>query len=349
MSVLDRYLFKEFIGYWYGITSILLLILLSQNLILILAEAIQGVVDSKVIVPLFITNVFQFAVTLIPLGLFLGIMMGMGRLYHESEMAAALACGLSPKAMLKPAFYVGLLGALLVTLFGFFITPWGAGIEQRIVEKQQARQEIDKLEAGKFNLSNNGQTVVFIQNKKDQQIEQVFIKTESEDGEVVELANSAEIQTPFDNKQKYFLFHQGKIYNFSEGEIRLTEYQQHGIRMVPQQIKHASNKMTAKTMSELLESKNLRDISELHWRIALPISAILLALIAVPLSHTAPRKGRYGKLVLGILVYVSYVNLLIFARKMIEKGTIPSEWGMWWLHILSFMLLAFLIYRRQKR
>jgi lipopolysaccharide export system permease protein len=349
MSILDKYLLKEFLRNWYGITSILLLILISDNLAGSLALAIKGVIDSSVVLPLFIANAFQFSVALIPLGLFLGIMLGMGRLYHDSEMASAYACGLSPKQLLRPAFFVGVIGFLIVSILAFSVAPWAARTQSNIIEKQSAKQEIDKIEAGRFNLSKDNKTVIFAETKQGAKLESVFVKSRSKDDEVgLEFSQTVNIAKRFEDQYKYFIFETGSAYNDSDDEISITSYKEHGVLLESKITKHKRVKVAGISTMELINSTSLEKRAELHWRMAVSISTIMLAMLALPLSHTAPRKGRYSRLVVALFVYLIYVNLLIFAQKLMENGTVPDWVGMWWVHILCFSLVFYLNWKRQK-
>jgi len=58
----------------------------------------------------------------------------------------------------------------------------------------------------------------------------------------------------------------------------------------------------------------------------------VLALLAVPLSRTSPREGRYARLGIALFVYLIYANLLSIARVWVERGIITDAVGMWWVH-----------------
>jgi lipopolysaccharide export system permease protein len=57
----------------------------------------------------------------------------------------------------------------------------------------------------------------------------------------------------------------------------------------------------------------------------------------VPLSRSQPRQGRYGRLAVGLLVFIIYFNLLSAGKAWIEKGSMPVAAGLWWVHALMLM------------
>jgi len=93
-------------------------------------------------------------------------------------------------------------------------------------------------------------------------------------------------------------------------------------------------------LSELIKSDEPEHIAELQWRISVPLSTLLLALLAVPLSRSRPRAGRYGRIAVGLLVFIIYLNMLNAAKAWIEQGSLSPLLGLWWVHgcVLLFTL-----------
>lgn len=90
----------------------------------------------------------------------------------------------------------------------------------------------------------------------------------------------------------------------------------------------------------LLGSNQSHDIAELQWRLSRPVAAVLLALIAVPLSRASPRQGRGEKSFTAALVFAIYYNLSGLARTWVEQGAVPAFPGIWWLHILMLIIVV---------
>jgi lipopolysaccharide export system permease protein len=68
-------------------------------------------------------------------------------------------------------------------------------------------------------------------------------------------------------------------------------------------------------------------------------------MMALPLSQTAPRGGRYSQLALGILLYLVYSNLLGVGQAWISKGIVPYWIGTSWVHVLAGITLYILLRR----
>ena len=98
----------------------------------------------------------------------------------------------------------------------------------------------------------------------------------------------------------------------------------------------------------LWKSKKNKHRIEFHWRIAMPVVMVVLALLAVPLSYIAPRQGRYGKVGAALLVFIVYLNLMAFTRAQLDDRALPIELNFWWVHFPFLLLALGLIYRRNR-
>ena len=125
-----------------------------------------------------------------------------------------------------------------------------------------------------------------------------------------------------------------------------TRFARHGIRLPATEQTSRELENSAMTLTELINSNDLQSIAELQWRFSIPLAALLLALLAIPLSYTSPRQGRYSKIALAILIYVPYANLLVLSRKWVAAGTIPPAIGLLWVHLLVVVLIVFLTIKR---
>src|SRR6202034_4829316 len=104
----------------------------------------------------------------------------------------------------------------------------------------------------------------------------------------------------------------------------------------------------AKPTRELLGSDAPSDIAQLQFRISTPLMALVLTLIAVPLSRLRPRQGRYARVGFAIVVYFVYSQLLSAAKVWLEKGELSPAIGVWWVHILLLAFGTYLVLREAR-
>ena len=97
------------------------------------------------------------------------------------------------------------------------------------------------------------------------------------------------------------------------------------------------------TSNELLNSNNISDKAELHWRLASPISVLILSFLASTLISISPRQSNYAQLGIGILIYMIYINFLTLGKVWMEREILPSWIGLWPVHLTlaTFSLILF--------
>jgi len=94
---------------------------------------------------------------------------------------------------------------------------------------------------------------------------------------------------------------------------------------------------------ELIRNPINTNLSELLWRIGIPISALILAVLAIPLSFVNPRAGRSINLLFALLIYVVYSNLISLSQARVAQDRLQFGIGVWLVHgaMLALLLLMF--------
>ena len=355
LNILDRYIFREISLTWFTVTTVLLVIMVANVLSRILAKVTDGTVPADALLLLVGLKVINLLVTLIPLGLYLGILLAFGRLYRDSEMAAISACGTGVRSLYRPVILNGLIGVMLIAILTFWASPWAARLERQINERVASQSVASLLGAGRFVEILDGEAVVFTEslseNKK--QFQRVFVHRDLEDGAFeVETASSAyyqRVDSPDGNGAKeYIVFVDGVSLVGKAGgdEYRRTRFSKHGVLLPRDPGESRTLENSAKTLRQLWNADDSQSRAEIQWRVSIPLAAMMLAILAVPLSHASPREGRYSKIVLAILLYIPYANLLVLARKWLSAGAVPPWLGLWWVHAVFFVVVVYFTIRR---
>ncbi len=330
-----------------AVTLVLFAIMISHALLRVLVKAAGGQLSVDVVLPLLVATSINLLVTIVPLGLYLGIILGLGRLYQDSEMVVLSACGVGVKRLYRPVLVLGFLGILITLPLTTLVSPWAENWEQTIKADTSVNNLVALMREGKFVESQNGNLVMFAQTLPEGDLMQgVFLRQKTSDGhEALERASSAHYQFDQKSGEQYLVFVDGERTTLGVGEKghQVIEFAKHGV-LVPKEGGSSSTiKRLEKPTLDLIYSTAPADRAEFYWRIGIPFAAPLLAFLALPLSHTSPRKGRYGKVAIAILIYIAYTNLLVLSRKWIATEQIPAWLGLWWVHILLFMLALFLL------
>ena len=129
-------------------------------------------------------------------------------------------------------------------------------------------------------------------------------------------------------------------------DFAIIEFAEHRIPVRNGDTREFAETIEMRPTATLWRSQDRLDQAELQWRLSTPLSLVLLAILAVPLSRSSPREGRYARIGAGLLIFVTYYNLLAIARVWIERGQVPSSLGLWWVHGGLALLALYLLGRQ---
>ncbi|MDZ7749807.1 MAG: LptF/LptG family permease [Halofilum sp. (in: g-proteobacteria)] len=185
-------------------------------------------------------------------------------------------------------------------------------------------------------------------------LEDVFVRAER-DGEPAQpdlvRAESAVERVDPELGGRFLEFRNGHRYTGRAGssEFRVVEFERHGVRIPERSIQPGEVGREGRGLAWLMRADSSAATAELHWRMAMPLACIMLALAALPLSHTTPRQGRYGKVAIALVIYLVYASMLVIARDAVAAGEVARWIGMWWAHGLTLVLVGALIVHRAGR
>ena len=351
MRILDRYLMKEMLVTWLAVLVVLLVIMVGNVLGRSLSSVTEGAIQADMLLVLVGVNSISLLVTLIPLGLYLGILLAHGRFYRDNEMTVMQACGVSWVDLLRPTAVIGVLGVVMISVLTVFASPWAARYEQQLKQTIREQSALSLVTPGKFIESSDGNTVFFARrsNPEKTQFNDVFMYRQKGDNPpAVDSARIASYQVDPDTGDEYLIFTDGQTSVGRPGEdgYTVTDFKRQGILRPREEAGEPRLILKGKRLTELWGTGDRADQAELQWRISIPLAALLLALLAVPLSYTSPREGRFGKIAIAILIYIPYANLLVLMRKWIAAGVVPVWVGLWPVHIAVICLIVFLLAKR---
>ncbi|KAA0874724.1 LPS export ABC transporter permease LptF [Nitrincola tapanii] len=337
--IIFRYLSREVLQSTLAVTAVLMLIITSARLIKYLADAAAGKLEAGAVFLVLLYRMPGFLELLLPLGLFLGILLAYGRLYLDSEMVVLSATGVSQKRLLLYTLGPASVVAVCVAVLSLYLSPYGLSQAERVFAQQESRSELDLLTPGRFQSQSSGQ-VTYAEALVDDRLKQVFISQLDNQGRpILLIAESAERRLLPEQNQRFLVLHQGYRFDGRPGDLNFTRiaYQEYGVQLPEPELSAEIRALDAQSSAALWQATGARERAALHWRFSLPVLALVVALLAVPLSHTNPRQGRFARLIPAILAYLLYVGLLTSVRSELEKGAHPAV--LWAIH-LAFLLIA---------
>ncbi|MGX5202341.1 LPS export ABC transporter permease LptF [Aliikangiella sp. IMCC44632] len=367
--ILKRYINTEIIKSTLAILVVLILIFISTRFIKYIQLAVDGTISSGAVFKLMALQIPTVAGFLIPLSFFIAILLTLGRLYSENEMAVLKSVGVGERMMIKFILPVALGLSLVSAGLSFWVTPWSNLKAKTLLATEKAEAEMGAFLPGRFHENKSKDGVVFVESKDEQgSIRRLFsvsgLNQASEElniqvaaqGDFLRVqdrsvATKDQLEDSINQlpKGSYMWLTQGQHYRFDKTEKhwQVTDYQSYFMRVPEEAVKESAVKTKALSSIELLSSRTLAAWAEIHWRLSAPLSIPILVLLAVPLARSQPRQGKFARLGPAILLYLIYAVLMMNTRQLIVDAKIPVELGYWWIHA-SFLVAALWLLKPSK-
>lgn len=347
--ILNRYLAKEITVTFLAVIFVLLFVALSNHSASLLSQAATGQLSLELvakIIALYIPELFSH---ITPLALFIAMLLAVGRMYADSEMVVFYSCGFRWSSVFKVTLVIGIVFSIITALFTMWLVPKSVVMREAAFSEGEASGAIQTVTPGRFQDMSNGNIIFYVEDKDSKNnLHKVFVAQRAKDKPghpwTIITADKATVTKNKDNEDKFFLImDNGKRYTGVPGEkdytvINFEEYGREIITKKPEHIDYDRIKPTKK----LIGSKKRTEITELQWRLAIPISTIVLAILGISLARVRPRQGKFAKILPAILIYIVYYNLITVSKRWLAAGKISPEVGIWWVHAVFLVLGLFL-------
>ncbi len=350
MMIFKRAIVSELSTTAGAVFTVLFSIIFSVGLVRILGEAAGGRVDNAAVFQLVALAALTNLPTVLTLTLFVAVLITLSRSFRDSEMVVWFSTGQSLLDWIGPVLRFATPIILLVTLLAVAVSPWA---ERQIAESRkrfEQRDDVSRVAPGRFIESSNAERVFFVESVDvdGARVRNVFVSHRSQGREGVIVAAQGVIEVS-PNGDRYLVLEKGRRYEGvpGEAEYRMTEFDRYRLRIDTRPDEPLGEQAArAKTTGALLKESTTFARAELLIRIAQPVVAILLALLAVPLAYLNPRVGRSFNLILAVLAFLLYNNGLSITKAWVSQGRLPFGVGVWAVHAVVLVVVAFLFARR---
>lgn len=347
--IILRYLSRELLQTTLSVALVLLVIIMSGRFIKYLAEAAAGKLDVDVVLAVMAYRIPGFLELILPLSFFIGVLLTYGRLYTDSEMAVFYGCGISRRRMLAYTCLPAGLSTATVASLSLWLSPLGLEKAQLLLQSQKSRNQFELMQPARFQKMLQGRLVSYAASASDNRaLQQIFMAQTTADEDQLAIVRSATARR-IDHKnygQPYWVLEHGVHYRGTPGlaDYRVTQFAQYGQYIPPPSLAGEGRPDVDRLPTmELLQSSNPAHIAAWQWRFSVPLLIVIVMLLAIPLSETNPRRGRYTKLLPSIILYLIYLVLLNAAKGLLEEGKLTAVVGLWWVHG-AFLLLALMLW-----
>lgn len=327
-------------------------IMITTQLIRILGQAARGSIASEAVAALIGFAALNYLPVLLSLTLFVSILLALSRVYRDSEMVIWFSSGVPLTAWVRPVLRFALPVVLVISLLAGVLGPWAMNKRAEYQLRMDHRDDVARVTPGAFNESGKGDRVFFVESGPSEEgqgdrVKNIFINSlqHGRSGVVVAASGHSEIA---ENGDKFIVLTNGRRYEGTAGadQYRVMEFERYAFRVETRENLQIEPSPKHLGTLDLMRYPTRQNLGELLWRIGLPLSALTLSLLAIPLSFVNPRGGRTNNLIFALLTFVLYSNLLSVTQAWVVQGRIPFAVGVWAVHAVMCVVLILLFWHR---
>ncbi len=348
-GIFHRTLVGEFASTGLLVFAVLLGIVVVSQLIRLLSEAVSGVIAVDGVLALLGFSAMNYLPVLLSISLFISILLTLSRCYRDSEMVVWFCSGIGLTRWIRPVLWYAVPVVCLIALLSLLLSPWALRKADEFKSKLESRDDVMAATPGMFRESKQADRVYFVDNVDvgSNRVGNIFVQSE-QNGKLGTMVARQGLQETRTNGDRFLVLLNGTRYEGTPGQrdYRIVEFERYAIRIDTAPVKQAEPQLRTMSTLELWNNPTTWNLSELEWRVGLPISATILALLAIPLSYVNPRAGRSLNLILAIVLYMLYNNMISVTNAWVAQGKLLPGIGLWGIHAVMLTLTAFMFYRR---
>lgn len=350
----ERAVIREFTGTAGATFVALFAILLTTQLIRLLSQAAGGKLVSEAVVALLGFGALTHLPILLSLTLFVAVLLTLSRSYRDSEMAVWFSCGLPLTAWMRPVLKFSAPLVAAIAALSLLLSPWAQSKSVEYRQRMDTRDDVARVSPGAFKESASGERVFFVEaatadsaTGEEGSVRNIFISS-MQHGRLGVMMSTHGYTESLPNGDRFVVLVNGRRYEGTPGspEYRVMEFERYAVRIETKEARGIEVTTKNTPTWVLMQAPTNSGKGELLWRIGMPLAALNLALLAIPLSFVNPRAGRTNNLVMALLTYMLYSNLLSVSQAWVAQGRLRFEIGWWLVHVVMFAMLILLFFKR---
>jgi lipopolysaccharide export system permease protein len=348
-GIFQRALVGEFASNGSLVFGVLLGIVVVSQLIRLLGDAVSGRIAVDGVLALLGFSAMNYLPVLLSISLFISILLTLSRSYRDSEMVVWFCSGIGLTRWIGPVLWYAVPVVALIALLSMVLTPWALLKADQFKNKLESRDDVTAATPGMFRESSQADRVYFIENVDagSNRIGNVFVQSD-QNGKLGTMVARQGLQETLPNGDRFLVLLNGTRYEGKSGQrdYSIIEFERYSIRIDSVPAKQARIGVRTMSTPELWRNATPWNLSELEWRLGLPISAALLAMLAIPLGYVNPRAGRSLNLILALVLYMLYNNMISVTNSWVGQGKLSPAIGLWGIHTVILVITVLMFYRR---
>ena len=312
-------------------------------------NAVHGLLSGATVFQLVLLRIIIALEVLLPTTFYLSVVIALSRFYKNGEITAMFASGINMARITLSIFLLSLMVAAIVAVLSLYIRPWAWTQFFLLKAQSEAQFDLTRMQSGNFYEVGDGERVIFADKVHtwENRAEGVFILNKKNTSLQIIYAERADQYKDETSDNPIIAFKNGHLYEFPNSSEKgvIIQFKNAAMPLRPDGTVLPSHKVKAAATRTLVPADNLEEIAELEWRIITPLSSILLALLAIPLSRSSPRQRQRVNTLVAILIFAVYYNFSAITKKLVSQGVIGILPGIFWGQLLLVVCLVFLTWR----
>ena len=349
-GVFDRALMREFVSTGFFVFAVLLAIIVLTQLIRLLGESVGGTLPVDAVLVLLGFSALNYLPILLSISLFLSVLLTLTRSYSDSEMVVWFSSGVSLTRWIRPVLWYSLPVVSVIALLSLLLAPWAMSKVDDIRLKLEGRDDVAVAAPGTFRESKQADRVFFLENAApgNNKVGNIFVQSVQQ-GKVGTMVAKQGLQEVAPNGDKFIVLLNGTRHEGTPGQLdyKIVEFERYAMRVETVESKKQQPNPKAFSTSYLLDNRTSWNLSELNWRIGLPVSALVLALLAIPFCFVNPRAGRSLNMISALILYMIYNNLMSVINTWVAQERLSASAGLLGIHLFMLVLVMVLFKYRQ--
>ncbi|MDD5483409.1 MAG: LptF/LptG family permease [Kiritimatiellae bacterium] len=362
MKIVDKYIFGQFIvPFIYCLLAFSMLFVIA-DLFDHLSDFIEARTPLPDVLRYYLFVMPSLLVYIVPISLLLGLLYSLWQLSRHNELTALRACGVSFYRIAAPILLVGLVVSMLISVLQETVAPHSTYWAWQFVNQQKKSGDFAASHASDLPYKNDDQRRIWLIRRFDlanydmQGVRVVQQRPDGSDMEVV-LAEEAKF---FDGR--WWLFNMSvQKYDFYNNPVGAPTHEP--LRQMvewnetPDDFMHEVKNMeflSARDLGRFLATrKNLSDktrariLVDLHARLAMPWTCLVVVLFGIPFGVRTARRGALIGVIFALLTFFSFYFLMTFGQWLgKEQFLVPVVSA--WMPNIFFLLLGSLLMLRTR-
>lgn len=344
ITVLDKMIIKDLFKTVVSVLTVLVVIIVSRKFIKILAQAIEGNIATETVLSLLGLKIVIAATTFLPAALFMAVLMVLGRMHREREMAAIASAGGGVFIIYRAVFWLVVPLSICAAGLSMIASPWAEAQTEKLMHRDEESADVRGISAGRFSEYSSGE-LIFYTEKVDPfgKMHKVFVQNKQ--GDKLGVVNADHGRMEYLPGGLYLILEQGERVQGIPGrkDFTIETFKEYAVLLEKKAIAFVPHLESLPT-EKIWKSSSVNEIALMQDRLNTPVGVLLLAFLAVPLAKSSPRGGVYGSVLIAFGIYFSYANLQRVNHSWVISGIVPSWLGYFWVEALlatiGFLMLV---------